>query len=325
MCLAAAFTAVSASCVTGLLASSTPRPIGRPSGRSAPRCSCQVGGFGIMTMATRLAILFGGSAPGTRLVAQSESHAPSMGNVKAILRTIGTTVVITEVFLWDWCSRRASTSATGVHSDRHSGRGCSTRSRPSTTQASRSTRTTWAGFNQDIWIIGLISAAIVAGGLGFPVFYEALPPLAGAGKVDRPRQGDDPRLLRCCSSGAWASRCSNGTTTAPSARCRCGASSSTASSAGSPHGPQVSTRSTTARRRTRPGRSTTRSCSSVVARPAPRAASRSAPLSCSLSSSGTRSAARLTSSSATAPSRASCCARRSPSSCWPSGSWPSAR
>jgi len=169
--LAAAFTAVSASCVTGLAVVDT-ATYWSTFGQFVIMLLIQVGGFGIMTMATLLAILAGGRLGlSTRLVAQSESHASSMGNVKAILRTIGTTVVITEVFvglvlaarfyfgygyslgsaLWQGLFHSISAfnnAGFALYSDG------------------------LMGFNQDIWIIGPISAAIVAGGLGFPVFYE---------------------------------------------------------------------------------------------------------------------------------------------------------
>ena len=97
--LAAAFTAVSASCVTGLAVVDT-ATYWTSFGQFVIMLLIQVGGFGIMTMATLLAILVGGRVGlSQKLVAQSESHASSMGNVKAILRTIGVTVVITEAFV----------------------------------------------------------------------------------------------------------------------------------------------------------------------------------------------------------------------------------
>ncbi|HOF64176.1 MAG TPA: potassium transporter TrkG, partial [Dermatophilaceae bacterium] len=94
-----------------------------------------------------------------------------MGNVKAILRTIGTTVVLTEALvalvlaarfyfgyghsvgsaLWQGLFHSISAfnnAGFALYSDN------------------------LMGFNQDFWIITPICAAIVAGGLGFPVFYE---------------------------------------------------------------------------------------------------------------------------------------------------------
>ena len=94
--LAAAFTAVSASCVTGLTVVDT-ATYWTSFGHVVIMLLIQVGGFGIMTMATLLAILVGGRLGlSQKLIAQNESHASSMGNVKAILRTVGITVAITE-------------------------------------------------------------------------------------------------------------------------------------------------------------------------------------------------------------------------------------
>ena len=169
--LAAAFTAVSASCVTGLAVVDT-ATYWSTFGQFVIMLLIQVGGFGIMTMATLLAILAGGRLGlSTKLVAQSESHASSMGNVKAILRTIGTTVVLTEALvalvlaarfyfgyghsvgsaLWQGLFHSISAfnnAGFALYSDN------------------------LMGFNQDFWIITPICAAIVARGLGFPVFYE---------------------------------------------------------------------------------------------------------------------------------------------------------
>ena len=94
-----------------------------------------------------------------------------MGNVKGILRTVGTTVVVTELVialvlairfyvgyghsvgsaLWQGLFHSVSAfnnAGFALYSDN------------------------LVSFNQDIFIIGPICAAIVAGGLGFPVFFE---------------------------------------------------------------------------------------------------------------------------------------------------------
>ncbi|MEI2825093.1 MAG: potassium transporter TrkG [Dermatophilaceae bacterium] len=169
--LAAAFTAVSASCVTGLTVVDT-ATYWTSFGQFVIMLLIQVGGFGIMTMATLLAVLVGGRLGlSTKLVAQNESHASSMGNVKAILRTIGVTVLITEAVvalvlaarfylgyghsigsaLWQGMFHAISAfnnAGFALYSD------------------------SLIGFNQDVWMILPLCAAIVAGGLGFPVFYE---------------------------------------------------------------------------------------------------------------------------------------------------------
>lgn len=169
--LAAAFTAVSASCVTGLAVVDT-ATYWSTFGQFVIMLLIQVGGFGIMTMATLLAILAGGRLGlSTRLVAQSESHASSMGNVKAILRTIGTTVVITEgVVALVLAARFYFGYGYSVGSALWQGVFHSISAFNNAGFALYSDGL--MGFNQDIWIIGPICASIVAGGLGFPVFYE---------------------------------------------------------------------------------------------------------------------------------------------------------
>ncbi len=169
--LAAAFTAVSASCVTGLAVVDT-ATYWTSFGQFVIMLLIQVGGFGIMTMATLLAILVGGRVGlSQKLVAQSESHASSMGNVKAILRTIGITVVITEALIALFLAARFYFEYDhSVGSALWQGLFHSVSAFNNAGFALYSDNL--MGFNQDIWIIGPICAAIVAGGLGFPVFYE---------------------------------------------------------------------------------------------------------------------------------------------------------
>jgi len=169
--LAAAFTAVSASCVTGLTVVDT-ATYWTSFGHVVIMLLIQVGGFGIMTMATLLAILVGGRLGlSQKLIAQNESHASSMGNVKAILRTVGITVAITESvialvlglrFYFGYGHSFGSAVWQGIfHSiSAFNNAGFALYS------------DNIIGFNQDFWIMGPLCAAIVAGGLGFPVFYE---------------------------------------------------------------------------------------------------------------------------------------------------------
>jgi trk system potassium uptake protein TrkH len=132
----------------------------------------QVGGFGIMTMATLLAILAGGRLGLSQtLVAQSETSATTMGNVKGILRTVGITVVLTEVVVAIFLALRFYIGyGHSVGSALWQGLFHSVSAFNNAGFALFSDNL--MSFNQDIFIIGPISAAIVAGGLGFPVFYE---------------------------------------------------------------------------------------------------------------------------------------------------------
>ena len=169
--LAAAFTAVSASCVTGLSVVDTATHWST-FGQVVLMLLIQVGGFGIMTMATLLAILVGGRLGlSQRLIAQGETHASSMGNVKAILRTVGVTVLVTELSIALVLAIRFYVGyGYSVGASLWQGLFHSISAFNNAGFALYSDNLT--GFNQDIWIIGPICAAIVAGGLGFPVFYE---------------------------------------------------------------------------------------------------------------------------------------------------------
>ena len=80
--MAALFTSVSAVCVTGLITVDT-ATFWTPFGQAVILGLIQVGGFGIMTLATLLALLVRKSI-GLRgqLVAQSETHTLNLGDVR---------------------------------------------------------------------------------------------------------------------------------------------------------------------------------------------------------------------------------------------------
>ena len=81
----ALFTSVSAVCVTGLITVDT-ATFWTPFGQAVILGLIQAGGFGIMTLATLLALLVRKSI-GLRgqLVAQSETHTLNLGDVRAVL------------------------------------------------------------------------------------------------------------------------------------------------------------------------------------------------------------------------------------------------
>src|SRR4030095_16593905 len=83
--MTALFTAVSATCVTGLITVDT-ATYWTPFGHVVILALIQVGGFGIMTLATLLALLVRKSI-GLRgqLVAQTETHTLNLGDVRAVL------------------------------------------------------------------------------------------------------------------------------------------------------------------------------------------------------------------------------------------------
>ena len=167
----ALFTSVSAVCVTGLITVDT-ATFWTPFGQGVILGLIQVGGFGIMSLATLLALLVRKSI-GVRgqLVAQSETHTLNFGDVRAVLFRVArimilfeaaTALILTIRFwiayddnpataLWHGMFHAVSAfnnAGFGLYSDN------------------------LIGFAEDPWIIVPICAAIVAGGLGFPVIIQ---------------------------------------------------------------------------------------------------------------------------------------------------------
>ena len=167
----ALFTSVSAVCVTGLITVDT-ATFWTPFGQGVILGLIQVGGFGIMSLATLLALLVRKSI-GVRgqLVAQSETHTLNFGDVRAVLFRVArimilfeavTALILTVRFwiayddnpataLWHGMFHAVSAfnnAGFGLYSDN------------------------LIGFAEDPWIIVPICAAIVAGGLGFPVIIQ---------------------------------------------------------------------------------------------------------------------------------------------------------
>lgn len=169
----ALFTSVSAVCVTGLITVDT-ATFWTPFGQGVILGLIQVGGFGIMSLATLLALLVRKSI-GLRgqLVAQSETHTLNFGDVRAVLFRVArimilfeaaTALILTIRFwiayddnpataLWHGVFHAVSAfnnAGFGLYSDN------------------------LIGFAEDPWIIVPICAAIVAGGLGFPVIIQLI-------------------------------------------------------------------------------------------------------------------------------------------------------
>jgi trk system potassium uptake protein len=167
----AAFTSVSAVCVTGLITVDT-ATFWTPFGQGIILGLIQVGGFGIMTLATLLALLVRKNI-GLRgqLVAQSETHTLNLGDVRTVLLRVArimlsfeaaTALVLTARFwiaydrdpgtaLWHGIFHAVSAfnnAGFSVYSDN------------------------LIGFAEDPWIITPICLAIIAGGLGFPVIIQ---------------------------------------------------------------------------------------------------------------------------------------------------------
>jgi trk system potassium uptake protein TrkH len=171
--MAALFTSVSAVCVTGLITVDT-ATYWTPFGQAVIMALIQVGGFGIMTLATLLALLVRKSI-GLRgqLVAQSETHTLNLGDVRSVLLRVAklmigfeaaTAVILTGRF---WIAYDQNPATALWHGAFHA--------------VSAFNNAGFAlysdnliGFAEDPWIIAPICAAIVAGGLGFPVVIQLL-------------------------------------------------------------------------------------------------------------------------------------------------------
>lgn len=168
--LTSLFTATSAVCVTGLTVVDTER-YWSPEGQVVILALIQVGGFGIMTLASLLA-LFVSRRLGlrTRITAAAETKSVGIGDVRAVLRGVFVITVVVE----------------GITAAILTGRFA--------TDGNTFPRAVWLGvfhavsafnnagfsvygdnltrFLTDPWILLPISVAVIIGGLGFPVILE---------------------------------------------------------------------------------------------------------------------------------------------------------
>jgi trk system potassium uptake protein len=169
--LIALFTATSAVCVTGLSVVDT-ATYWTPFGQAAIMALIQIGGFGIMALATCLGLLISRKMRlRHRLVAQAETKSLDLGDVRAVLLVILAVTFCVEAILAAWLSiwfhvghQIAWPSAIwhGLFQSisAYNNAGFSTFS------------TNLMGFAQDPLILLPIMAAIILGGIGYPVFHE---------------------------------------------------------------------------------------------------------------------------------------------------------
>lgn len=169
--LPAAFTSVSAVCVTGLTTVDT-ATYWSPFGQVVILVLIQVGGFGIMTLATLLGLLVGGRLRlRDSLVARTETHTVNIGEVGTVLRRVAVTmltfeaaiaVVLTGRFRAEYDDNWAAALWHGLfHSvSAFNNAGFALYS------------DNLIGFIDDAWIAFPICVAIIAGGIGFPVLAE---------------------------------------------------------------------------------------------------------------------------------------------------------
>lgn len=169
----ALFTSVSAVCVTGLVTVDT-ATFWTPFGQAVILGLIQAGGFGIMTLATLLALLVRKSI-GLRgqLVAQSETHTLNLGDVRAVLVRVAqimlgfeaaTAIALTGRF---WIAYDQNPATALWHGTFHA---ISAFNNAGFSLFSDNL----IGLASDPWIIAPICLAIIAGGLGFPVIIQLL-------------------------------------------------------------------------------------------------------------------------------------------------------
>lgn len=170
--LTAAFTVVSATCVTGLTVVDT-ATYWSPFGQAVILGLIQIGGFGVMTMATLLAlVVFGRLGVHSTMLAQTE-HSSVRGHVRGTLLTIAGATVLIEAAVFAALTARyrfghgMSLPSAMWHGGFHS---ISAFNNAGFALYSDNL----VVFAADPWIILPLCVAIVAGGLGFPVYYEVV-------------------------------------------------------------------------------------------------------------------------------------------------------
>lgn len=169
--LTAFFTAVSAVCVTGLVVVDT-GTYWSVFGQATVLLLFQIGGFGIMTAATLLGLMVNRSMRlRTRLIAQTETRSLGLGDVSSVIRVVLSVTILVELAV-------AIVLAVRLHLN----------------YGLDGLQAVWSGlfhsvsaFNNagfslhedslmryvsDVWILMPVMAAIVVGGIGFPVLQD---------------------------------------------------------------------------------------------------------------------------------------------------------
>ena len=167
----ALFTATSAVCVTGLVVVDTPS-YWSTSGEVVILALIQVGGFGIMTLASLLGLLvFRRLGLRSRLTAATETKATGLGDVQTVVKGVVvisllfeavTALCLTLRFAWGYDEEWGHAAYLGVF------HAISAFNNAGFALYSDSLM----GFVSDPWICLPIAFAVIAGGLGFPVWLE---------------------------------------------------------------------------------------------------------------------------------------------------------
>ncbi len=169
--LTAAFTSVSAVCVTGLTTVDT-ATYWSPFGQVVIMGLIQFGGFGIMTLATLLGLLVGGKLRlKSSLIAQQETKALNLGDVGQVIRRVAVTMICFEAVF-----ALVLTVRFRVRYDDSIGQALWHGAFHSVSAFNNAGFALYSdnliGFVDDAWITFPLCAAIIVGGIGFPVLFE---------------------------------------------------------------------------------------------------------------------------------------------------------
>lgn len=171
--LAAAFTTVSATCVTGLVTVDT-ATYWTPFGQAVIILLIQIGGLGTMTLATLLALLVRGRVRLEMLMrTQTETKTMGLGDVRRVVVRIVLATFAAEgaIALWLTCRFRAAYDDDLLTALWH---GVFHAVSAFNNAGFALYSDNLVGFVSDGWIIAPICLAIIAGGIGYPVYFELL-------------------------------------------------------------------------------------------------------------------------------------------------------
>jgi potassium uptake TrkH family protein len=169
--LTAFFTSTSAVCLTGLIVVDTPA-YWSTFGEVVILVLIQVGGFGIMTLASLLVLLVSRRLGlRTRLIAQTETKTLGLGDVRTVVRGVAVTSLLFEfvasVIMWLrlWAAHDEPLGEAAYHGVFHA---VSAFNNAGFALYS----TSLMPFVSDPIVCLTIAALVIAGGLGFPVLFE---------------------------------------------------------------------------------------------------------------------------------------------------------
>ncbi|WP_432706494.1 potassium transporter TrkG [Azotobacter salinestris] len=214
------FTAVSAVCVTGLVVVDT-GTYWSSFGQAVILVLFQLGGFGMMTVATLLGLLVNRSFRlHTKLIAQAESRSLGLGSISSVARLVlvvtfalelAVTLLLTlrlhQAYGLSWGEAAWSGLFHAVSAFNNAGFSIHAAS--------------LMGYATDALILLPIMAAIVIGGIGFPVLSDLRNRFRAPATGRCTPSSPCPAAASCCSAAFRACFCSSGRTRRPWGPWRC--------------------------------------------------------------------------------------------------------